>query len=372
MAKPVTKIRGKFADEKYTGPEPVLSVSSSRTEEIRLLNWYNYYFTNDDAKDFALSYLKSIKFDAAKIKKLASVNANDLRGIGWYCRCLAQGGELPPEADKKLWKSIDAAVAKAVDAEDIVATNEDASADVKVVSVQERVTNRANNLIADIEDRLDEFYRDTKTFDVAKWFRENDVKPQIAQKIADYYKPLYAEIYDAQQMKDGDLIEAYAHYKKGKLKVYLEFVKSIIAAAEQRQIVAKAVRKPRKKKEKPASAIVSKLQFLEEDKTLNLKSIKPTEIVGAQQLWVFNVRYRTIAVYNAIGPAGLSVKGTSLLGFDEKSSVAKTLRKPKEQLGELMSGGKVAVRKFMDTIKCKPKVASRRINKDTILLKVAK
>lgn len=371
MAKPVSKIRGKFADEKYTGPEPILSVKSTMSDQIRLMNWYNYYFTNDDAKEFALSYLKSIKFDNAKIKKLASLSANDLRSVGWLCRCLAQGGALPPEADTKLWKTIDDLVAKAFEVqEELVAAKDDESR--VVVSVQERVNNRASNLIADIEDHLDVFYKETKTFDVAKWFRENDVKPQVAQKIADYYKPLYAEVFDAQQGKDKDLVDAYSHYKKGKLKVYLEFIKSIIAAAEQRQIVAKAVRKPRKKKEKPASAVVSKLQFLDADQKLNLTSIKPTEVIGAQQLWVYNVRYRTVAVYNAIGPAGLSVKGTTLLGFDEKSSVVKTLRKPKEQLDTLMSGGKVAVRKFMESIKCKPKNATGRINKDTILLKVAK
>jgi hypothetical protein len=373
VAKAAQKVRGKFADEKYTGPEPVLTESSSAVEEAAVYNWYNYYFSNEEAKAFALTYLKSIKFDKSKLKTLSSVDASKLRTVGWWCRSLAQGGALSPELDVKLWATIEKIVTSTVEPVD---TNEEDDTveptEAKVVSIRDRVNAKAENLIADIEDLIDQYYIGGKTFDTTKWFREKDVKPAIAQKIVDFYKPLYSEIYDAMQGKDSQLVEAYARWKKPKLKAYLEFIKTIIVAAEQRMVVAKAIRKPRKKKEKPASAIISKLQFLEEDKELGIKSLKPTEIVGAQQLWVFNTKYRTLALYNAMGPSGLSVKGTTLLGFDEKTSIVKTLRKPKDQLKALSAAGKVALRKYMDGIKCKPKVASGRINKDTVLIRVGK
>lgn len=374
MAKAASKIRGKFADEKYTGPEPSLNANSTSVDEARFYGWFNYYYSDEDAKGFALAYLKSIKFDAKKIKKLNSCDAADLRIVGWLARGLSRGSVLPTEIEKMFWSRIEKIVnrkAEPIDAAPVTVDTEIKS-ETKVVSIQDRIHTKAGNLIADIEDFLDIFYREGKTFDAAKWFRDKDVKPQVAQKIADYYKPLYSEVFDAAQGKDAALVEAYARWKKTKLKAYLEFIKSIIAAAEQRTVVAKAIRKPRKKKEKPASAIIAKLQYLEHDKELDIKSVKPTDIVGAQQLWVYNVKYRTLAVYNAIGPSGLSVKGTTLLGFDEKTSIVKKLRKPKEQLHALSNAGKVLLRKFMDGIKCKPKDATGRINKETILLRVGK
>jgi hypothetical protein len=145
-----------------------------------------------------------------------------------------------------------------------------------------------------------------------------------------------------------------------------------VSAAETRAVVAKTVRKPRKKKEKPASVVVSKLKYKEKDETYNVVSVDPKQIVGANQLWVFNSKYRTLAVYNAMGPAGLNVKGSTLTGWDEKTSVVKTLRKPTEQLNRLKDGGKIVLRKFMDEIKCKPKTATGRINKDVVLVRIIK
>ena len=209
-------------------------------------------------------------------------------------------------------------------------------------------------------------------FKPVDWLAQQDVKPMIAQKIADHYKPLYAEIFDALNGKDDQLREAYSSWKKPKLKAYMEFVRSIISAAETRATIVKATRKPRKKKEKPASALVSKLKYKVKDDTLKLDSIDPKQIIGCNQLWIFNTKYRTLGVYNAMGPAGLSVKGSSIVGYDEKTSIVKKLRKPTEQLNKLMQGGKIVLRKFMEDIKCKSKEATGRINNEVVLLRIIK
>jgi hypothetical protein len=134
----------------------------------------------------------------------------------------------------------------------------------------------------------------------------------------------------------------------------------------------KALRKPRKKKEKPAATIVSKLKYQIEDTDLLIKSVKPTDILGSNQLWTFNTKTRMLAVYNAMGPAGLNVKGSTITGFDEKTSVMKKLRKPPEQTTALINAGKVNLRKYMDGIKSVSKIASGRINTDTLLVRIIK
>lgn len=251
-----------------------------------------------------------------------------------------------------------------------------------VISIQERIANRTNELIADIEVELDKFYRNGTQFKMGDWLNRYQVKPQIAQRIADHYKPLYSEVFDAFEIygksksriseKEEQLQEAYSRWKKSKLKDYVEFLRSIISAAEARATVAKASRKPRKKKEKPASALVSKLKYKVKDETFKLDSIDPKQIIGCNQLWVFNTKYRTLGVYNAMGPAGLSVKGSSVTGWDEKTSLIKTLRKPDDQLKKLLEGGKIVLRKFMDDIKCKPKAATGRINSETVIVRIIK
>jgi hypothetical protein len=240
-----------------------------------------------------------------------------------------------------------------------------------VVSIQERIANRANELIADLEVLLDAYYRDGRQFKMSDWIIKNNVKPQIAQRIATYYKPLYSEAFDALNGKDEQLKEGYSHYKKAQLKAYVEFLRSIVSCAETTATMVKA-RKPRKKKEKPVSVIVSKLKYKAKDDEYKLVSVDPKQIIGCNQLWVFNTKYRTLAVYNAMGPAGLNVKGSTLIGFDEKTSIVKKLRKPPEQIKKLMEGGKIILRKYMDEVKCKPKEANGRINNETLLLRIIK
>ena len=70
-------------------------------------------------------------------------------------------------------------------------------------------------------------------------------------------------------------------------------------------------------------------------KNINLQ-VYPTQIVGANELWVFNIKTRKIGKYVAsnIDPkgmqrqgSGLSVKGTTIIGYNETESIQKTLRK---------------------------------------------
>jgi len=141
----------------------------------------------------------------------------------------------------------------------------------------------------------------------------------------------------------------------------------------------KVNRKPRKPKEINKEKVVAKMKYRKSDETLKLVSINPTEIIGASELWVYNVKTRKIGKYVAqnIDPlgagregSGLMIKGTTIIGFNETESVQKTLRKPAEQLKEFADCGKVKLRKYMDEIKTTDIKLNGRINLDTVLLKV--
>ena len=379
-SKNLNRAKDSLINEKYFGSEPTISSNSANIDIIRFYNWYNYNNDSDDAKGYVADYLKSQVKDKkmnastskkfkAFIKALPQIDANKLRTIGWNCRNLSRGGTLPETIESKMWSTLEALCASVV----VEEPKEESAIVEPVISIQSRVEAKAADVIASLEEEVDKFIRSgVPDFDVAAWMRASAIKPAIAKKVGEYYQPLYSELYDAYVGKDADLKEAYKGWKRPALKKYMEFIKSIISTSETFATVVKVSRKPRKKKVKPAKDIVSKLKYMEKNETYNITSVDPATIVGAAQLWTFNTKTRTLSVFNAMGPTGLSVKGTTIIGFDEKTSVTKTLRKPQDILPKVLTGGKLALRKIMEDIKSKEKQASGRINIDTILLRVIK
>lgn len=116
--------------------------------------------------------------------------------------------------------------------------------------------------------------------------------------------------------------------------------------------------------------IVSKVNYLKEDKIYGFSSIEPSKIIGVSQLWVFNVKLRKVGVYFAQDAGGLSIKGSTILNFDDKLSVAKTVRKPKETVTEILKSGKAAIKTAFGKINSKQNLLTGRINSDTILLRI--
>jgi hypothetical protein len=68
----------------------------------------------------------------------------------------------------------------------------------------------------------------------------------------------------------------------------------------------------------------------------------------------------------------MTVKGSTLQNWTPEKSKQKTLRKPDEQLKDLLASGKVKLRTFIDSIKSKEQEVNGRINIETIILKVVR
>ena len=103
---------------------------------------------------------------------------------------------------------------------------------------------------------------------------------------------------------------------------------------------------------------------------MNIVSVDPASIIGKNQLWVYNKKYRKLGVYNADDASGLTVKGSTIKNFAESTAVAKKLRKPELIIPELLAGGKVFLRGVLNSIKAKESKLTGRINSETILLRV--
>ena len=158
------------------------------------------------------------------------------------------------------------------------------------------------------------------------------------------------------------------------MKLYQTFWSKFIGDLDRfvGNVKATKVRAPRAKKTISAIDLVKEVSYQKLDNGLKLVSINPAEIIGAQQLWTFNTKYRILNRFDADGPGGFYVRGTTMYGFDKEKASAKTLRKPAETLQKVLSANKVGLRKLMDEIKTTESKPSGRINNDIILLRVVK
>lgn len=273
-------------------------------------------------------------------------------------------------------------------------------ANVYVPSIQERMRDAAFAMMEPIEEHLDSFSADPDKFDpkgidVLKTLRSKQAKAAHARIIKSQLEPSYSELVELtniptaaklSKMSDHDrdmieqLKEGYSNYSKKAIKNLMSFYQDAIAACDMLQQEGKVTRKTRKPKEVNKEKLVAKIKYRKTDEALKLVSINPVDIVGASELWVYNVKTRKIGKYVAanVDPtgmgragSGLAVKGTTIQGYKEAESVQKTLRKPAEQLVEFSKAGKVALRKFLDEIKTTDIKLNGRINEDTVLLKVS-
>ncbi len=247
---------------------------------------------------------------------------------------------------------------------------------VYVPSIQERLRESAIAMTAEIEDAIELFQEDPEAFDPKAFKMLNLLKAKGAKAahtriIKSFYTRNLDELVEAASTKDEQLKEGYSHLSKAQLKKITAFYQEIVSACDMLGQEAKVNRKPRAKKSVPTEKLVAKMKYLKSNEQLKLVSVNATDIIGAKELWVYNIKTRKIGKYVADEYKDLGVKGTSITGYNENQSVQKTLRKPEEQLKEFKAAGKVALRKFLDDIKAVDIKLNGRINEDTILLKVA-
>jgi len=262
--------------------------------------------------------------------------------------------------------------------EEIKAVEAEKPKNVYVPSIQERIKEASGNIIAEIEEVVDDFINypaKFSKFDAVKFFRSKQVNQAHARHIRAFYEGPLAEYIMLQQPareQDEDLREGYAHLSKADVKKGVELFNSIVGACDLITQESKATRKTRTPKPKSADKLVAKMKYCVTDEKYKVASINPVDIIDATEVWVFNVKTRKIGKYVAEEHATLQVKGTTLQFFDEKASVSKTLRKPEEQLREFNKSGKVQLRKFLDDIKGVETKMNGRFNADTVILKAVK
>jgi hypothetical protein len=316
----------------------------------------------EETKQWLADYMKKLGYSRQDISA-ARRSPKYSRTVATVARILYNGNEIP-DSSKKFFDTNLAIMISTGHAvkEDKDDSDQPVVAAKPTLTIQERMQAKNRLLVAECEESIDKNPR----LNIYDWLTGKEATSAAANAVRDYY---------ARWIKDFEFVDEHAtradkKHQADHLKYWQQFVADCDRYADNKKVAK--VRKPQVKKTKPAVDLVKKLSYQKEYPPLKIVSVNPADVIGATQLWTYNTKYRKLSRYDAAGPGGIQVKGTSLIGIDVERSITKRVRKPDEAIKAVLGAGKIALRKLMDDIKTEGVQSNGRINNDTILLRVIK
>ena len=245
---------------------------------------------------------------------------------------------------------------------------------VAKLTIQDHLREKVSECAGELEGMFDDFVAAGAKMS-ADWkpiaqIRGMNISPNMVGTIVDVWKTKLAEFEQVLEGTDADLTEGYAHLNKNQIKQCVKFIEQVIADCGNYVQIKKVERKPRAKKAVSPERLSSKFKYQKDFAEFKLTSIAPAQLVGASEAWLYDTKKRKLVHVMADSHLGtFSVKGSAIVGFDTVQTVQKTLRKPAEQLKDLLAGGKPAARKVFKDIKATETKFNGRGNENLIILK---
>jgi hypothetical protein len=373
--KPIKRKKAPAARRKLSG-----AAAAPMDDYNKCRDFFHFEVDNKDYAAIVKAYVKRV-FDKEKARLILKNKEYNLykSHVATFCHWQNAGQTAPESTIQYMtgyFENLEEQGKSIV--EEIKAVEAEKPKNVYVPSIQERIKEASGNIIAEIEEAVDEFIADPGKFkglDAVKLFRKLNVNQAHARHIRAFYEGPLAEYIMLQQPareQDEDLREGYAHLDKAAIKRGVALFQGIVGACDLITQESKATRKTRSPKPKSADKLVAKMKYCKTDEKYKVASINPVDIIDATEVWVFNVKTRKLGKYVAEDAQQFQVKGTTLQFFNANASVAKTLRKPEQQLADFNKSGKVQLRKFLDDIKGVETKMNGRFNADTVILKAVK
>ena len=337
-------------------------------ERIRCFNFYNIQCSEKDARRYVETYIKNLKKSPKEIDMINHASDQEFYGpLAWLCRMNAAGYVLSP---KELQYIEDKFKKLIISGKQKITTRRDVQK-VAPIDIQKRTTEAIYKTVAEFDNKIDEFIQSKfKTgFDSYGFLKDNFVKPLYAKRIAEIYMKELKEIKEVIRGKDEQLNEGYSNFKPREIKKLHDFYQKIIDDSKLWEDHLKKSKAPRKKKVKSAGQLTQRLKYMKSDTEFHLTSIDPIKLIGSTEAWIFNAKTRRVDHYFANDVDGISVKGSTLQNIDEKTSVAKKIRKPLEVSKNIVMGTSRSATKYFDSIKTKPIQSTGRLNAFSIILR---
>ena len=384
----VKALNPRDADQKYMGDEPLFAeqpMPENRGSAIaRSLNWYHRFYSKKDARDMLATYL-DFHDRVADGKVMRKVDDAEFRlpTFAWLSRMVLRGLDLTEHEMlaleneiTRLLQTIHKPEVKGVSQFGKTTKSPDQVATAKS-NIQETMREKAREAAGELEGLFDEYFlagsptkHSLRPMDEVS---KKNVLPQHISMITEVWTKKLNEMKELLEGKDAQLVQAYAHYSKQQIKNTIKFIELVLSDLNSYISVKKAAKAPRARKAVPVEKQVAKMKFLKAFKDpamkLDLISVSPVKLHGCSEAYLYDTQLRKLTYLVADDYSKtLTVKGTTILGFDSVKSQTKTLRKPAEQLKEVM-GSKPAGRKFFESIKSVGITPKGRSNERTIIVK---
>lgn len=351
----VEKVRAMRAKLAVVGNNEPKLVQESYTESLmRVLNYYNQNHENSEKKKWFVSHY------GKEIKGLADVSDSEFRSAGTLCRILDNGNVLDTKHTNFLAKEFKRLTVSKAKKEKVVGTGP------AKPGIQEKMNDKASEFLGEFCGLVDGFVVTNVVPDVSALIASMNIRGPVAKKVLARASNTVQELTEALTSKDPQMVEGYSNFTKPRLKKLIGIYDQLATALDQAKKMSP--KKPRKIKAKPAGTVVKSVKFKAEDTELKLKSVSPTNLVGASEAWLYNVKYNKLAVYEAVSGEVLTVKGSTLVNFDAEKSECKRVKKP-ATLSALVPNGKRAFSKYMKDMKSKAGPVTGRLGSEWIILK---
>lgn len=338
----------------------LVNEEQQRNEWLRASNILWNMEKHDEVKrtvleDALTDYMKKMKYSVDDIRKIESVKDYDKTSSFLITGYLLNKGYNYQPSVNYLQNKINELLNKQYE---------------KTVKVTPKKVNVTSTVILCIEKLEDEKLSGKGIPSFDKELEGMGIDATVAKKVIGYFTPIYQE-YKMAYDGDEEVLEGYRHYTKRQLGKICKWYEALLEEMGKYEEVKKATTRKtvvRKAKPKTPAQLVKTMKYMKKDDELGLVSAKSEEIVGAKAVTLFNPKTRKFYLYVAKDKQ-LSVKGSSIIDFDEEASYCKILRKPDEMIKNLTEGTRSRIIKEVETLTTKAAKVSGRVSADMIILK---
>lgn len=345
-SKRISYTEAQLVNAKYLGKNEPNGASSVLTsaEYTRMLNWYNYMSSVEEARGWLIEYLETLD-RSSDVEALNKLPLHECSPVAGHVARIILRGYVPPTDSLAF---IDRHVATAV------AKIDQPSANDNVEPSYLDGVDKESRLLMLLEQRIGKAAR----FDVAAWFVENKVNSVQAKMIAEYWRPVALKLAaEYKKSKSKDLL--------ARLAVYSDILKACDGFEVKKTV--KAARKPRAKRPVSIEKKLKLVKWQQNSAEFGISSVDPSKIIGASEVVLFNTKWNVITILRG----KLDINRTTIVGYDESRSESKRIgRGAKQKLADLARANTKRIEKILGDIDTAPVDIKDRFNENVIIVKV--
>jgi hypothetical protein len=371
------KFKVSVADSKVMGAEPIwvddYTPTDYQSEYGKALSWYNLIADQKDCREFLVDWFKG---DATKLKALSQISDRMLpRTYANSARIAMRGFPLTDEHKARIWEKVEERVSKKT-----VLIEDDTAAPEPVAKVIKKPLVATTFIVSDVDDEIEKLINGEDTRTVSQILIPYRLTDKNYLDCVEKIEPIlaeFAELVEVRRLPKTQLTDSQEQLRESDSHLTtMKSVKDIVKLLEsyvsdlKKSYVSKQVAKVRKKKPKDKSKLVQNLKFLVTDTALDVTSVEPINLLNCSEVWTFDTKTRKISKYFSPVSGSITVKGASLVGFDENFSNSRLLRKPETQIKEFSELKKNDLTKWYSAVKSKSGPVRARLTPTTLILKV--